>query len=670
MTKRPTPPRGSRIEEALDYCLANPDGLSAQQLLDEFPEHRERLQPLLRVAYGISHAPSSTVPVERKAAMKQRLMDAAAEAAQRNTGRADPEAESSGRRAAFRLLPSAFRSPKRVAWAGAVAAAVLIMLVWWASASSLPDSPFYDVKLTSENLILNLATDPGDRALAHASLAKARIEDVRAMAAVGKLGQAGKALDSFNYHVDSSIDALKQATVAGDSQVATQLLVQSMEGNQAFATLNNTPGVPALVKNNLARAVADAGKLKQAASRALSAAGVDPSSIPTPQVSPVALTTPTIAGAAQASAGEGGPLQAPRSETRAGTPTHARPGAVSATETMAAIAQGTGNEQATDGAQPRPPRATGAPIIPTAPAVPTFAPTPASAVAAAATLTTPVKPIPPATSTTIATFTAVATNAPESTATAPRAAATHTPAITPQIPTRTPVPAEATTISTPVSVRSTATVTPTLPASTDTQTPTQAPTQAATQVPTQTATQAPTQAPTRIPATSPTPEGTSTPQSATRTPTVLPVPTGSVCDLQVAQVDISCAQEGCGDWSAVVHNTGGGQAVVGWTVELLISLRGSSNYQTVASDHSISQFAPGDTTVQGTICFNFPPDADRMKVRFRLDNTGYSCDPQATSPVRTPCLQPTATPRPQETNTPHPAQTTEPTHAPERKMDT
>src|SRR5437899_353199 len=78
------------IEEALDYCLSNPDRLSVQQLLSRFPEHREKLEPLLTRAFSISDALPPPVPAERMAAMKQRLMDAAASGAvQRGTATVD-----------------------------------------------------------------------------------------------------------------------------------------------------------------------------------------------------------------------------------------------------------------------------------------------------------------------------------------------------------------------------------------------------------------------------------------------------------------------------------------------------------------------------------------------------------------------------------------------------
>src|SRR5437868_5042275 len=69
--------RPRTIEEVLDYCLANPEGLSTDELLAMFPEHRDRLQTLLSVAAGLEELMPAPVPEDRKASMKQRLIDAA-----------------------------------------------------------------------------------------------------------------------------------------------------------------------------------------------------------------------------------------------------------------------------------------------------------------------------------------------------------------------------------------------------------------------------------------------------------------------------------------------------------------------------------------------------------------------------------------------------------------
>src|SRR5689334_5315948 len=64
-------------QEALDYCLANPDNLSAAQLLARFPAYQEELQPLLALGDLLRQAPVPAVPPDRRAAMRRRLPAAA-----------------------------------------------------------------------------------------------------------------------------------------------------------------------------------------------------------------------------------------------------------------------------------------------------------------------------------------------------------------------------------------------------------------------------------------------------------------------------------------------------------------------------------------------------------------------------------------------------------------
>jgi hypothetical protein len=44
----------------------------------------------------------------------------------------------------------------------------------------------------------------------------------------------------------------------------------------------------------------------------------------------------------------------------------------------------------------------------------------------------------------------------------------------------------------------------------------------------------------------------------------------------------------------------------------------------VKSVHGTSDFAPGNSTVGGTISYDFPPNA-RMRVRFSIDASSYGC---------------------------------------------
>ena len=64
-------------QEALDYCLANPDNLSAAELLARFPAYQEELQPLLALGDLLRQAPAPAVPPDRRAAMRRRLLAAA-----------------------------------------------------------------------------------------------------------------------------------------------------------------------------------------------------------------------------------------------------------------------------------------------------------------------------------------------------------------------------------------------------------------------------------------------------------------------------------------------------------------------------------------------------------------------------------------------------------------
>lgn len=296
-----------KIEEALDYCLLNPEGLSDEQLLAKFPQYREQLYPLLVRATSVQAAVPPSVPIERMAAIKQRLLDAAASGAvQRGTAVVDlnatphrveePRPERQPRQRRGWALPMLSLPRRRIAWTGAIAAVVLVAFTWWAAATSLADSPFYDVKLASENLMVDLTMNPADRARAHAQLVTARIEDVRAMAAAGKMEQAGKALDNFDYHINSGLNDLDQVQGEQRTEIAMQLYTSSLEGAKAFGGLKDNPKLPLAVKDNLERALADTSTLNNGAAQALTGAGVDPGTIPTPRVSPVAIVTPTPGG--------------------------------------------------------------------------------------------------------------------------------------------------------------------------------------------------------------------------------------------------------------------------------------------------------------------------------------------------------------------------------------
>src|SRR5215211_98928 len=70
--------RPASSEEALSYCLDNPDGLITEDLLSRFPEYSEELEPLLALDAGIRTAASEGMADDSRLAMRARLVSVAA----------------------------------------------------------------------------------------------------------------------------------------------------------------------------------------------------------------------------------------------------------------------------------------------------------------------------------------------------------------------------------------------------------------------------------------------------------------------------------------------------------------------------------------------------------------------------------------------------------------
>src|SRR4051812_28105369 len=124
------------IEDVLDYCLANPDNLSNEELLTKFPQYAVQLQPLLTLGVELGDMVPPQIPAERRGAMKQRIVAAAAA---RQAARPMVPVAAPARRGLIIAWP-------RFAWAGAAVAAMLVLFVWWASSRALPGNALYGVK--------------------------------------------------------------------------------------------------------------------------------------------------------------------------------------------------------------------------------------------------------------------------------------------------------------------------------------------------------------------------------------------------------------------------------------------------------------------------------------------------------------------------------------------
>ena len=226
------------VQEALDYCLTNPDGLGAEELLAKFPEYREELQPLLALSATLVQVAGEEpppVPAERRAAMKARLHTAATQIPQSAIRNPQPAIE---RKAWWWTIL------RRPALAAGAMATIAVIFLWWASAGALPDSPFYGIKIASENFMLNLAGDEARKARAHLDLADARLNDIRVMQGKDRLGAAGPAIDNYDYHISQCAALLDRVGQARDDIAAK--LGQSMQScDQMFkgfgASLDSIP---------------------------------------------------------------------------------------------------------------------------------------------------------------------------------------------------------------------------------------------------------------------------------------------------------------------------------------------------------------------------------------------------------------------------------------------
>ncbi|HUP28018.1 MAG TPA: DUF5667 domain-containing protein [Chloroflexia bacterium] len=255
------------VQDALDYCLANPDGLSVAELLNRFPQYREELEPLLALGMNIPSAIPFIEPLDR-AAMKQRLMNVAA-------ARYQPAATVAAERQKRRLVLPWLNTP---AWAVLASTAVLLVFLWLASSSALPGNPLYPVKLTTEDVKLNLATSGSAKLEEHLSAANTRLAELQALAREGHLSIGDTALDNYSSHISGSTGLLQQAQGQAKVELARNAFIESSSSALKLQSL-----IPQLGSANLQQdadeAVTALDRLRGASSAALVMAGIDPEDV-------------------------------------------------------------------------------------------------------------------------------------------------------------------------------------------------------------------------------------------------------------------------------------------------------------------------------------------------------------------------------------------------------
>ncbi|HYO49718.1 MAG TPA: DUF5667 domain-containing protein [Chloroflexia bacterium] len=618
------------IQDALEYCLANPDNLGAEELLGRFPEYREELEPLLRISRSIQGVEPPPVPVERRSAMKHRLMQAAAErqmAAQAQTASITPVPVRKQPTLKVHTQKRGWKLPffSRAGWALAGAMALMVLFIWWSAARALPNSPFYSVKLASENFALNLANSPEEKVRRHVDLANARLFDLETMRNMGKLGDAGAAVEDCKYHLTAGSMLWEQTQGSVRTELAKDLYISSQAGRVTFAEFEEAiKNLPATMRKNFQDTIDAINGLNRRTMAALLGEGIDPNEVTeeaNPEIAP--LLTPTdpvpeseLRTPTRESQGTNTP-----SVVRTVSPETRVPGQVTPS---AVVAGGTATAPVAS-----PSAGTSTISVPTA--------TPVGKASPSLTATPTQTATPSASPTRVsATATGTPTARPSSTPIGGVRTSTPTPTITPN--------------SSATSTRVAATPSPTESVLASTATPERLPPGAVTVVPDPTT--VPQASATPVPVNTPPPAPTSTPAvepsppppapTSTWPPLLTPTPlpgggNGDACDLRVEDVGISCGPGSCATWTVLISNEGERSVRANWTATLEIKPVGGGGWEEVEEISGTSNFRPGETTLRDRMCFSANEPIDKIRVVFTVASEEGDCESHKQSGQISPC---------------------------------
>ncbi|HYP20139.1 MAG TPA: DUF5667 domain-containing protein, partial [Chloroflexia bacterium] len=505
----------------------------------------------------------------------------------------------------------------RAGWALAGAMALMVLFIWWSAARALPNSPFYSVKLASENFALNLANSPEEKVRRHVDLANARLFDLETMRNMGKLGDAGAAVEDCKYHLTAGSMLWEQTQGSVRTELAKDLYISSQAGRVTFAEFEEAvENLPATVRKNFQDTIDAINGLNRRTMAALLGEGIDPNEVTqeaNPEIAP--LLTPNA--------------PVPESELR--TPTR--------------VPQGTNTPSVARTVSPEtrvPGQVTPSAVVAGSTAtafVPTVTP---SGTASPSPTATPTKTASASPTRVSATATGTPTARPSSTPIGGVRTSTPTPTMTP--------------VSSATNTRVAPTASPTERVHTSTATPERLPPGAVTVVPDTTpvpqasATPVPVATDTSVPVNTPPPAPTSTPEvepspppapTPTWPPLLTPTPlpgggNGGTCDLKVEEAGISCAPGGCATWTVLVSNEGERSVRANWTATLEIKPVGGG-WEVAEEMSGTSNFRPGETSLRDRMCFTANEPIDRMRVVFTLESEEGDCEAHKQSGQIAPC---------------------------------
>ena len=191
------------LDYILDRCIERiAAGESVSSCLASYPDDREELEPLLRVAAVTMQAVSAVEPNRVAKARGLRMLNEAV-------------ADRTARKRSFFGWLSALRPPPAGSLvAKPLLAGVAVLLVVSglafgadrAAANSVPGDPLYWVKTSRENLSLRMPKSDAARAQEHARLAKVRSDEMGRLVRMGDIPAAQRHSVTISLHLSRSAE--------------------------------------------------------------------------------------------------------------------------------------------------------------------------------------------------------------------------------------------------------------------------------------------------------------------------------------------------------------------------------------------------------------------------------------------------------------------------------
>ncbi len=228
-----------RFEEILDHCIValHEQGRTVEDCLTRYPDWRDELEPLLRLALRLRAARTLQAPPEFRqvAALRMRNLIAARPRSAPMTTR--PE----GRTRTWLPLPG-LRGPVLTAALSALLLLLVLFGSWivYASPLILPGDTLYPVKTALEAARLALSPDEVGDATLHLAFATRRLDEIAALLEQGRPEDVDGAAVGYTAHLESVLALMgeeAQLPTAGRTALADRLATELARQEARFAAL-------------------------------------------------------------------------------------------------------------------------------------------------------------------------------------------------------------------------------------------------------------------------------------------------------------------------------------------------------------------------------------------------------------------------------------------------